>query len=89
MKAAIGLVLVFTGLTVGYLVLTGRLPASATVVNTLTPGSGPGQSGLPGGPAPGHGPSKPGGGGQMQASVPDSVARGQLIAVKPVRAGGY
>ena len=37
MKAALGIALVFTGLTVGYLVVTGKLPMSASVTNSPPP----------------------------------------------------
>ncbi len=94
MKAAIGLVLVFTGLTVGYLVLTGRLPMAPGIVNPpgindrrLTTDTSRGITNPPG--INQRRLNNSSGGGEMQASVPDSYARGQITAVKPIRAGGY
>ncbi len=41
MKPVIGLLLIFTGLTVGYLVLAGRLPSGGTTPTPATSGGPP------------------------------------------------
>lgn len=40
MKAVIGLALIFVGLTIGYLVITGRLPSTSSSTPSSSPSSG-------------------------------------------------
>ncbi len=87
MKAAIGILLVFTGLTVGYLVLAGKLPMSVPAstpsigLPNITPQSNTTASrkGNEGLPTPGEFSYTAHGGGLL-ASVPDTYVQGQIKA---------
>ncbi len=77
MKAAIGILLVFTGLTVGYLVLAGKLPMPVPDPQNTTVPTVPGtpKSTVPVGIT-----YVPHGGGGLVASVPDTYVQGQIKA---------
>lgn len=92
MKAGIGILLVFTGITLGYLVLAGKLPLSTGTIpgiqNTIVPhvsgsppvATVPHVSGSPPGTTPIGINIIPHQGGGMMASIPDSYAQGQIKA---------
>ncbi len=85
MKAGIGILLVFTGLTLGYLVLAGKLPMSSgsTASNPpFTPGQGevPPNSQTHPIPPPIGISIVPHTGGGLVASVPDTYVQGQIKA---------
>jgi hypothetical protein len=90
MKAALGIVLVFTGLTVGYLVLVGKLPMSASASSSPvnTPPSIASQcKGLTGNALKlCNLNAGTGGGPDMQASQPDRAINGHYMASTT---GGY
>ncbi len=88
MKAALGIALVFTGLTVGYLVLVGKLPMSASSPTSANPPPIPSVSsqckGQTGTALKLCLKNAGSGGGPMQASIPDKAINGHYMA-----SGGY
>ncbi len=82
MKAAIGILLVFTGLTVGYLVLAGKLPMTVPTLPIPNPQNTtvPTVPGTPKSTVPIGITYTPHIGGGLVASVPDTYVQGQIKA---------